>query len=198
MRLILDTNVVMSALLWRGKPYQLLEAIRQRSNLQLYSSGALLEELADVLTRPSATKRLALIDKHAREVLLDYIAAVQVIDVAPLPQPVCRDPDDDVVLALALAASADLIARIAHGMANDLVTTAILACPKQRARLLAPAMNPGMLAQPAVQRNLEQLRRDGWTVVEPETGHMACGDDGAGRLPETAILLARVAERLKA
>ena len=101
-------------------------------------------------------------------------------------------------LILVAPASADLIARIAHGMANDLVTTAILACPKQRARLLAPAMNPGMLAQPAVQRNLEQLRRDGWTVVEPETGHMACGDDGAGRLPETATLLARVAERLKA
>ena len=99
----------MSALLWRGKPYQLLEAIRERSNLQIYSSGVLLEELADVLTRPSATKRLALIDKQAREVLLDYIAAVQVIDAAPLPQPVCRDPDDDVVLALALAASADLI-----------------------------------------------------------------------------------------
>ena len=109
MRLVLDTNVVMSALLWRGKPYQLLEAIRERSNLQLYSSGVLLEELADVLTRPTAAKRLALIDRQAREVLLDYIAAVQVIDVAPLPQPVCRDPDDDVVLALALAASADLI-----------------------------------------------------------------------------------------
>lgn len=109
MRLVLDTNVVMSALMWRGKPYQLLEAIRERSNLQIYSSGALLEELADVLTRPSATKRLALIDRQAREVLLDYIAAVQVIDVTPLPQPVCRDPDDDVVLALALAASADLI-----------------------------------------------------------------------------------------
>ena len=99
----------MSALLWRGKPYQLLEAIRERSNLQIYSSGVLLEELADVLARPSVTKRLALIDKQAREVLLDYIAAVQVIDAAPLPQPVCRDPDDDVVLALALAASADLI-----------------------------------------------------------------------------------------
>jgi uncharacterized protein len=52
---------------------------------------------------------LALIDRQAREVLLDYIAAVQVIDVAPLPQPVCRDPDDDEVLALAAAASADLI-----------------------------------------------------------------------------------------
>ena len=99
----------MSALLWRGKPYQLLAAIREHSNLQLYSSGALLEELADVLTRPSPKKRLALIDKHVREVLLDYVAAVQIIDVAPLPEPVCRDSDDDVVLALALAASADLI-----------------------------------------------------------------------------------------
>ena len=77
--------------------------------MQLYSSGALLEELADVLTRPSATKRLALIDRQAREVLLDHIAAAQVIDVVPLPEPVCRDPDDDVVLALVLAASADLI-----------------------------------------------------------------------------------------
>lgn len=109
MRLILDTNVVMSALLWRGKPHQLLQAIRQHSNLQIYSSGTLLEELADVLTRPSATKQLALVDKRAREVLLDYIAAIQVIEVAPLPQPVCRDPDADQVLALALAASADLI-----------------------------------------------------------------------------------------
>jgi uncharacterized protein len=108
-RLVLDTNVVMSALLWRGKPYQLFEAIRRRSNLQIYSSAALLEELANVLSRPSATKRLALIDRAASGLLLDDIAAVQVIEVAPLLQPVCRDPDDDVVLALALAASADLI-----------------------------------------------------------------------------------------
>ena len=77
--------------------------------MQRYSSGALLEALADVLIRPSATKRLALIDRQARAVLLDHIATAQVIDVVPLPEPVCRDPDDDVVLALALAASADLI-----------------------------------------------------------------------------------------
>ncbi len=101
-------------------------------------------------------------------------------------------------LILVAPASADLIARLAHGMAGDLVTTAILACPKQRARLIAPAMNPNMLAQPSVQRNLEQLRRDGWTVVEPESGHMACGDDGVGRLPEPAALVAQVAELLKA
>ncbi|HTF88476.1 MAG TPA: flavoprotein [Planctomycetota bacterium] len=101
-------------------------------------------------------------------------------------------------LILVAPASADLIARLAHGMAGDLVTTAILACPGKRPRLVAPAMNPHMLAQPAMQRNLELLRRDGWTVIEPDSGHMACGDDGKGRLPETAALLTRVAELLKA
>lgn len=60
MRLVLDTNVVLSALLWRGTPYRLLEAIRQQPRRQIYSSTTLLEELADVLTRPSATWRLAL------------------------------------------------------------------------------------------------------------------------------------------
>ena len=63
MRIVLDTNVVLSALLWRGTPHHLLVTIGQRSSIQLYSSTALLEELADVLTRPSATKRLALIGR---------------------------------------------------------------------------------------------------------------------------------------
>jgi putative PIN family toxin of toxin-antitoxin system len=57
-RIVLDTNMVLSALLWRGTPHHLLAAIGQRSSIQLYSSAALLEELADVLTRPSAAKRL--------------------------------------------------------------------------------------------------------------------------------------------
>lgn len=109
MRLVLDTNVVTSALLWRGVPYQLFQAIRQRPNLQLYCSAALLEELADVLMRSSLIKQLATIDKQAADVLLDYTSAVEIVRAAPLPQPVCRDPDDDDVLALALAAQADLI-----------------------------------------------------------------------------------------
>lgn len=109
MRIVLDTNVVTSALLWRGTPYQLLQAIRQRSNLQLYSSAALLEELADVLTRPSLSKQLAVINKQASDLLLDYTAAIEIMAAPPLPQPVCRDPDDDDVLALALAAQADLV-----------------------------------------------------------------------------------------
>ena len=79
MRIVLDTNVVLSALLWRGTPHRLLAVIGQRSSLQLYSSTALLEELADVLTRPSATKRLALIGKAAREVLADYVEAAEAL-----------------------------------------------------------------------------------------------------------------------
>lgn len=109
MRLVLDTNVATSALLWRGLPYRLLQAVRRHPNLQLYSSQALLQELAEVLTRPSLVKQLAVINRHADEVLLDYATAVELIRTAPLPQRVCRDPDDDDVLALALVTQADLI-----------------------------------------------------------------------------------------
>ena len=98
----------MSALLWRGPPYRLLEAIRQRPRLQLYSSPVLLEELAEVLTRPAATKQLSAIGKAARDVLPDYILAIELIEPVEVPR-VVRDPDDDHVLACALTASADLI-----------------------------------------------------------------------------------------
>jgi uncharacterized protein len=109
MRVVLDTNVVTSALLWRGASYQLLQAIRQAPSIQLYTSAELLEELADVLSRPSLAGRLAVIGRSADDVLLDYITAVTVVDAPPLAQPVCRDPDDDAVLALGIAAQAELI-----------------------------------------------------------------------------------------
>lgn len=109
MRIVLDTNIVLSALLWRGTPYRLFEAIRQQPDVQLYSSATLLAELADVLTRPSPTKQLATIGKTAREVTADYLAVVEIVAPATLSAPVSRDPDDDQVLACALAAQADLI-----------------------------------------------------------------------------------------
>jgi uncharacterized protein len=68
-----------------------------------------LEELADVLTRASLLKQRTAIDKQAGDVLLDYTSAVQIVKAAPLAQPVCCDSDDDNVLALAVAAQADLI-----------------------------------------------------------------------------------------
>ncbi len=109
MRIVLDTNVVLSALLWRGTPYQLLAAIHQRSNVQLYSSAALLEELADVLTRPFASRRLALIGKTARQVLADYVEAIELVEPTSVPRVVPGDVDDDQVIAAALAARADAI-----------------------------------------------------------------------------------------
>lgn len=109
MRIVLDTNVVLSALLWRGTPHHLLATIGQRSSIQLYSSTALLEELADVLTRPSATKRLALIGRSAREVLADYVEAIELVEPANVPRVVVGDVDDDQVIAAAVAARADLI-----------------------------------------------------------------------------------------
>ena len=109
MRLVLDTKVVMSALLWRGKPYLLPEAIRQRSEVQLVSRAALLGELADVLTRPSATKRLALIGKTAREVLADYVEAIELDEPTSVPRVVPGDADDHQVIAAAVAAGAALI-----------------------------------------------------------------------------------------
>ena len=109
MRLVLDTNVVFSALLSRGPPYRLLELVQSRSNVQIYSSPVLIAELADVLTRPSATKRLAMIGRDAREVLVDYVAAVELVEPVEVPRVVPNDADDDHVIAAAVAAYADLI-----------------------------------------------------------------------------------------
>ncbi len=109
MRIVLDTNVVLSALLWRGTPYHLLAAIRSRGDVQLYSSTALLEELADVLTRPFAAKRLALIGRSASEVLADYVEVIEMAEPATVPRVVAGDADDDQVIATAVAARADLI-----------------------------------------------------------------------------------------
>lgn len=109
MRIVLDTSLVFSALLWRGTTHQLLNALRDHQAVQLVSSSALLEELSDVLTRPTATKQLALIAKAPRDLLTDYLAIIELIDAQPLSAPVSRDPDDDVVLARAFAAKAALI-----------------------------------------------------------------------------------------
>lgn len=101
--------MVVSALLWRGTPFQLLAAIRQQGHVQLYSSAALLEELLDVLTRPFAARRLALIGKTAREALADYVEVIDIVEPASVPRVVAGDADDDQVIAAAVAARAELI-----------------------------------------------------------------------------------------
>ena len=95
--------MVFSGLLWQGPPYRVLEWVRQQLNMQLFSSAAPLEELANVLTRPAATKRLALIGKSAREVLADYVEVVDLVEPVEVPRVVPNDPDDDHVIAAARA-----------------------------------------------------------------------------------------------
>ena len=90
---------------------------------------------------------------------------------------------------LVAPATADLVSRMALGLAGDLVTTTLLAIPGGIPRMVCPAMNPNMLANPAVRRNLGILREDGWRVLDAESGHMACGVDGKGRLPEVEVIV---------
>lgn len=90
---------MLSALLWQETSHPLLAAIRQHPGVRIYSSAALLDELADVLTRPFATRRLALIGKTAGEVLADYVDAVALAEPLDVPRVVPDDPDDDQVTA---------------------------------------------------------------------------------------------------
>lgn len=90
-------------------PHHLLAAIRQRGDVHLFTSTALLEELADVLTRPSASKRLALIGKAAREVLADCVEAIDLVEPVDAPRVVAGDADDDLVIAAAVTARVDLV-----------------------------------------------------------------------------------------
>jgi phosphopantothenoylcysteine decarboxylase/phosphopantothenate--cysteine ligase len=92
--------------------------------------------------------------------------------------------------------SADLAARLALGLGDDLLTTVALAFPVEHPRIVCPAMNPVMLASPPVQRNLEQLRADGWEILEPDEGRMACGTEGQGRLPDPERIAAWVGAKL--
>lgn len=77
-------------------------------------------------------------------------------------------------------ATANVIAKLACGLADDMLTTTALACSCPK--LIAPAMNTAMYENPATQRNLRRLREDGWEIIEPESGRLACGDVGRGKL----------------
>lgn len=93
-------------------------------------------------------------------------------------------------LIVVAPATADLIARMAAGIADDLATTLLLATDTPV--LTAPAMNVRMWQHPATSRNVAQLRRDGITVLEPDEGTMACGEYGPGRLPEPEAIAAAI------
>lgn len=97
---------------------------------------------------------------------------------------------DKADLLIVAPATANIIAKAAHGIADDMLSTTILACDCPK--LVAPAMNTRMYDNPVTQDNLNTLRRYGWQVIEPASGHLACGAVGKGKMPEPEDLLEAV------
>ncbi|HVY80119.1 MAG TPA: putative toxin-antitoxin system toxin component, PIN family [Steroidobacteraceae bacterium] len=103
MRIVVDTNTAISGLLWQGQPRQIVDLIRARTH-SLCVSMALLAELAEVIARPKFAQRIQAAGLSAAALVQDYTRLAEIVEPAPLAKPVSRDPDDDVVLATALAA----------------------------------------------------------------------------------------------
>jgi phosphopantothenoylcysteine decarboxylase len=102
------------------------------------------------------------------------------------------DLADRAELFLVAPASANLLAEFAHGLAPDSLTSIYLALPRTTRVLIAPAMNGKMWLHPATQRNIAQLKADGCEFIDPDTGDLACGYQGVGRLAPIDDILARV------
>lgn len=93
-------------------------------------------------------------------------------------------------LVIVAPATANVCAKLAHGLADDMLTTTILAC--RCPKLIAPAMNTNMFENPVTQDNLNILRKYGWEIIDPASGRLACGSDGKGKLPEPDVLLQHI------
>ena len=93
-------------------------------------------------------------------------------------------------LVIIAPATANVCAKLAHGLADDMLTTTVLAC--RCPKLIAPAMNTNMFENPVTQDNLEILRRYGWEVIQPTSGRLACGVVGTGKMPEPEDLVQHI------
>ena len=108
LRIVLDTNIAISGLIWRGPPHQLLVALAE-DKFAAHTSYALVSELTRKLLGSKLGVELLKRDISAQQLVMSYSALCEVVSPATLTQPICRDPDDDAVLACAKAAQADLI-----------------------------------------------------------------------------------------
>lgn len=90
-------------------------------------------------------------------------------------------------LVMIAPASANVMAKLAHGLADDMLTTTVLACTCKK--IVSPAMNTQMYLNPITQDNIKTLQNYGFEVMEPANGFLACGDEGAGKMPEPEVLL---------
>lgn len=127
------------------------------------------------ITFEQLTGNKALTDTFDR----NFVHSVEHISVA--------DKADMVIIA---PATANIIAKLAHGIADDMLTTTVLACRCPKA--IAPSMNTAMLENPVTQDNIETLRHYGWEIIEPDSGRLACGAVGKGKLPTPERLLEAV------
>ena len=93
-------------------------------------------------------------------------------------------------LVIVAPATANVCAKLAHGLADDMLTTTILAC--KCPKLIAPAMNTNMYENPVTQDNLQLLRKYGWNVIEPASGRLACGAVGKGKMPDPELLVQHI------
>ncbi len=127
------------------------------------------------ITFESLTSRRCLIDTFDRnfQYSVEHVALAKEADIV-----------------LVAPASANVIGKIASGIADDMLTTTVMACPCKK--LISPAMNHNMYHNPIVQDNLEKLRRFGYTVIEPDNGMLANGDSGDGRMPEESVLFEHI------
>jgi putative PIN family toxin of toxin-antitoxin system len=107
-RIVADTNTALSGLLWTGPPRQLINLVAQRV-LTLSTSVAMLAELAEVIARPKFAERIRTAGLSAAALVQDYARLAEIVEPRSLAEPMSRDADDDIVLATALAAQADLI-----------------------------------------------------------------------------------------
>ncbi len=156
-------------------------------------------ELVSTLTRLGATVRVVMTENARRFVGELTFATLSGTPVAhemwaPRDEIVHTSLADFAEAVIVAPATANIIGKLAHGIADDLLSTTLLAfdCPI----VMAPAMNTRMLCNAAVAANIETLRQRGVRILEPEEGRLACGDEGAGRLPATEAMLDALAEAL--
>lgn len=146
-----------------------------------------------VLMTPAAT---AFITPLTLQILSKQAVLVEVMTEDDPKQIQHIDLGKEADLFLVAPASANTIAKLAHGFADTIVTSTALALPSEVKKFLAPAMNTKMLDHPATQNNLETLKSYGYQIIPPREALLACGDQGSGALASIETILTIIQESL--